>query len=403
MNPLKCAFGVTSRKFLDFIIRHRGIEIDQAKVDTILKMLEPKDIHELKSLQVLAALIPEKPLILYISAHERSIGALLAQGNNEGKENALYYLSRMRTPNELKYSRIEKLCSTLIFFIQKLKHYFQAHIVRLVSRENPINFVISKPVLSDRLARWYLQFQQFEIVYVAQKAIKGQALADFLANHLIPDDWELSDELPDEDAMVIVIQPHWKMHFDGAAHSEGVGAGILWVVPPPNDYEEEESEVEHLASILERSYRTTYRTLIQVTPYSLVYGVEAVLPLEHQIPSLQLTIQEGLTDEENARLRFEELEALDEKRLESQQSLECYQARTSRSFNKRVRLISFQVGDQVLVVKRPIITSRRSGGKFSAKWDGPYIVQEVYSSGADKIVDSEGLQIGPINGKFMKR
>ncbi|XP_070041260.1 uncharacterized mitochondrial protein AtMg00860-like [Nicotiana tomentosiformis] len=51
MNPLKCAFGITSGKFLSFLVRHRGIEIDQAKVDAILKMPEPQDIHELKSLQ----------------------------------------------------------------------------------------------------------------------------------------------------------------------------------------------------------------------------------------------------------------------------------------------------------------------------------------------------------------
>ncbi|XP_070003391.1 uncharacterized protein LOC142165735 [Nicotiana tabacum] len=130
---------------------------------------------------------------------------------------------------------------------------------------------------------------------------------------------------------------------------------------------------------------------------------KSLLPLERQIPTLRLAIQEGLTDEENARLRLEELEALDEKRLEAQQSLGCYQARLSRSFHKRVFLRSFQVGDQVLVFKRPIITSGRSWGKFSAKWDGPYIVQEVYASGAYNIVDLEDLRIGPINGKFMKR
>ncbi|XP_019236134.1 PREDICTED: uncharacterized protein LOC109216441 [Nicotiana attenuata] len=220
MNPLKCAFGVTSGKFLGFIIRHRGIEIDQAKVDAILKMPEPKDIHELKSLQ----------------AQERSVGALLAQGNDEGKESALYYLSRMMTSNELKYSPIEKLCLALVFSIQKLKHYFQAHVVRLVSRANPIKFVMSKPVLSDRLARWYLQFQQFEIVCVPQKAVKGQALADFLADHPILDDWELSDELPDEDAMVIEIQPPWKMYFDGAAHREGAGAGIVFITSQGEDF-----------------------------------------------------------------------------------------------------------------------------------------------------------------------
>ncbi|XP_070017414.1 uncharacterized mitochondrial protein AtMg00860-like [Nicotiana sylvestris] len=152
MNPLKCAFGVTSEKFLGFIVRHRGIKIDQAKVDAILKMIKPRNIHELKSLQgklaylrrfisnlagryqpfsrlmkkgvpfkwdqacsnafesiksylmklpVLAAPILGKPLILYISAQERSVGALLAQENSEGKENSLYNLSRMMTPNEM--------------------------------------------------------------------------------------------------------------------------------------------------------------------------------------------------------------------------------------------------------------------------------------------------------------
>ena len=52
-------------------------------------------------------------------------------------------------------------------------------------------------------------------------------------------------------------------------------------------------------------------------PYSLVYGVEVVLPLEHQIPSLWIPIQEGLIEEENAKLRLQELEALDEKRLKA--------------------------------------------------------------------------------------
>ncbi|XP_070034351.1 uncharacterized protein [Nicotiana tomentosiformis] len=105
---------------------------------------------------VLAAPILGKLLILYISAQEMSVGALLAKENSEGKENSLYYLSRMMTSNELNYSPIEKFCLSLVFSIQKLKHYFQAHVVRLVSKANPIKFVMSKPVLSDRLARWYL-------------------------------------------------------------------------------------------------------------------------------------------------------------------------------------------------------------------------------------------------------
>ena len=95
--------------------------------------------------------------------------------------------------------------------------------------------------------------------------------------------------------------------------------------------------------------------------------MEVVLPLERQIPSLRIAIQEGLTGEENVKLRLQELEALNEKRLEAQQRHECYQARLSSAFNKRVKPRSFQVGDLVLAVRRPIITTHHTGNKFTSK------------------------------------
>ena len=85
-------------------------------------------------------------------------------------------------------------------------------------------------------------------------------------------------------------------------------------------------------------------------------------------------MHERLTDEDNAKLRLQELEALDKKRLEAQQCLECYQARLLRAFNKKVRLRSFQVGDLVLAIRRPIITTYKTESKFTSKWDGPYVV-----------------------------
>ena len=66
------------------------------------------------------------------------------------------------------------------------------------------------------------------------------------------------------------------------------------------------------------AYRTTFRTPTQTTSYSLVYGVEVVLPLKRQIPSLKIVIQECLSNENNVRLCLKELEALDEKKLEAQ-------------------------------------------------------------------------------------
>ncbi|KAL0337533.1 UNVERIFIED_CONTAM: hypothetical protein Scaly_2028400 [Sesamum calycinum] len=45
----------------------------------------------------------------------------------------------------------------------------------------------------------------------------------------MPAEWELSDDLPDEDVLVIEVTPPWKMYFDGASHKEGAGAGVVFV------------------------------------------------------------------------------------------------------------------------------------------------------------------------------
>ncbi|XP_038895876.1 uncharacterized protein LOC120084048 [Benincasa hispida] len=74
------------------------------------------------------------------------------------------------------------------------------------------------------------------------------------------------------------------------------------------------------------AYQTTHHTPIEVTTYSLVYGMEVVLPLKREIPSLRMAMQEGLTIKDNSRLCLQKIETLDEKRLEAHKALECYQA-----------------------------------------------------------------------------
>jgi hypothetical protein len=59
---------------------------------------------------VLAAPIKGRPLILYIAALDSSLGGLLAQKNEEGKEVANYYISRTLAGAEHNYSPIEKIC-----------------------------------------------------------------------------------------------------------------------------------------------------------------------------------------------------------------------------------------------------------------------------------------------------
>jgi RNase H-like domain found in reverse transcriptase len=103
---------------------------------------------------VLAAPIPEKKLILYTTALEGSLGALLAQENEQGKENALYYLSRMMVGAEHGYTPIEKYCLALIFVAKKLRHYMISHRVILISKVDPLKYLMTRPILTGRLAKW---------------------------------------------------------------------------------------------------------------------------------------------------------------------------------------------------------------------------------------------------------
>lgn len=103
------------------------------------------------------------------------------------------------------------------------------------------------------------------------------------------------------------------------------------------------------------AYRTSTRSATGATPFSLVYGSEVVLPVEIQVPSLRTAISNGLEVSENDSARVSELESLDEKRIETLQRLELYQARMARTYNKHVKHRAFKEGDLVLTLQRPIV------------------------------------------------
>ena len=73
------------------------------------------------------------------------------------------------------------------------------------------------------------------------------------------------------------------------------------------------------------AYRTSIPT--NATPFSLVYGMEAVLPIEIEIPSLRISLEGKLPEEERHRERLAQLELLDEKRLRAAHHAQIYQRR----------------------------------------------------------------------------
>jgi len=64
---------------------------------------------------VLVPPVPGHPLLLYVSATEDAAGAVLAQNNEENKERAMYYLSKLFNDAEMKYTPIERTCATFVW------------------------------------------------------------------------------------------------------------------------------------------------------------------------------------------------------------------------------------------------------------------------------------------------
>lgn len=160
---------------------------------------------------------------------------------------------------------------------------------------------------------------------------------------------------------------------------------------------------EHLLEAL-WAYRTTFHTPTQAASYSLVFNAEAIFLVEIQVPSLWVTIKDGLTDAKAVKIRLLELETLYESRLATQQHLELYRTRMARAYNKKVKLCSFTKEELVLLTRSPLDPNKRKEGKFTSKWDSPYAIEKAYPHGAYLLQDVEGNQILPVtNVRFLKK
>ena len=88
---------------------------------------------------------------------------------------------------------------------------------------------------TGKLAKWQILLSEFDIIYVTQKAVKGQALADHLAeNHVGGEHEPLKTYFSDEEVSFVgedITKTYdgWRMFFDGAANLKGVGIGAILV------------------------------------------------------------------------------------------------------------------------------------------------------------------------------
>ena len=275
LNPAKCAFGVSAGKFLGFIVNHRGIEANPDKIKAVLDMPSPSGIKEVhrpteriatlsgfvsrasdkcqpffqvlkKAFQwdtkceeafsalktnlcsppILVSPIEGELLTRYLAVSDYSSSVLVR--DKERVQHPVYYYSRALRGAEERCLRMEKLILALATAARKLRPYFQAHTIEVLT-EYPMKQVLHKPETSGRLMKWAIELSEFDIRYKPKTAIKGQVLVDFVM--------EFTSTEPAENAQTMTDLPIWKLSVDGASNAQGSGAGLILTSPEGIDIE----------------------------------------------------------------------------------------------------------------------------------------------------------------------
>jgi hypothetical protein len=275
LNPEKCIFGVPRGMLLGYIISQRGIETNPEKVTALERMGPIRDLKGVqKVLGCLAALrrfisrLGEKGLSLYqlLKKHERfswtveaqealdKIKATLARvpiltPPQDGEPLYLYvaattqvvstvivverteeghalpvqrpvcYISEVLSETKARYPQIQKLLYAVVLALRKLRHYFEAHPVTVVS-SFPLGEIIRNPDAAGRIAKWSVELMGETLAYAPRKAIKSQILADFVT------EWTDTQLSPPQ-----IQAESWILYFDGSVMKTRAGACLLFISP----------------------------------------------------------------------------------------------------------------------------------------------------------------------------
>jgi ribonuclease HI len=272
LNPDKCIFGVPRGMLLGFVVSERDIEDNHEKISDIMDMGPIKNLNGvqrvtgcrtalsrfigerslplyklmkksnhftwtpeaqealdslknlLKSPSILTAPTSEEQMLLYISATTQVVSVALVvdreeSGRSQKVQRPVYFVSEVLSDSKTCYSQMQKLVYAILMTKRKLRRYFDAHPITVVSKY-PLGEVIQNSEAEGRIAKWVLELMGQNITYAPRSAIKYQVLADFVAK------WTEMQTPPAK-----IEHEIWIMYFDGSVMKEGAGVGLVFISP----------------------------------------------------------------------------------------------------------------------------------------------------------------------------
>ncbi|GJT06230.1 reverse transcriptase domain-containing protein [Tanacetum coccineum] len=269
LNPKKCSFGMEEGKFLGYIVTSERIRANPKKAKAVMDMPSPKTLKQIQSLSgKLAALnqaaeaaflemkklVSELPtlttskkgetLMMYLAAANEAVSAVLLT-ERDGRQMHIHYVSRSLQGVETNYAPMEKLALAIVHAARWLRMYFQAHPIKVIT-DSPIGQVLNNSGASGRLAKWAVELEAYGITYVLRVAVKGQVLANFLAN--TPTEINVTPEVASTLIMEDISESSnerenltpgprvWRLYTDGVSNNGGSGAGLILIAPDNVEY-----------------------------------------------------------------------------------------------------------------------------------------------------------------------
>ncbi|GJS40778.1 reverse transcriptase domain-containing protein [Tanacetum coccineum] len=277
LNPKKCTFGVEEGMFLGYKVNSKGLKVCPDKVDAVLSLPSPKCLKDVQKLNgklaslnrflaksaekslpffktlkkctkksdfhwtteaeeafkqmkqliaelpMLTAPMEKEELIVYLAAAKETVSAVLMT-EREAKQMPIYFVSRALRSPELNYTSMKKLVLALVHASKRLKRYFQAHPI-IVITDQPIQQILSRPEVAGRLQKWSIELGEYAIHYKLKVSVKGHILAYFIVERPKEDSpdtpMEEEEELPEP----------WILFTDGSSCTGRSGAGLILTNP----------------------------------------------------------------------------------------------------------------------------------------------------------------------------
>nr|GEX65009.1 hypothetical protein [Tanacetum cinerariifolium] len=175
----------------------------------------------------------KETLYAYLAVSAEAISVVLLT-DRKGRQCLVQYVSR--TPNEAgrNYAPMEKLALALIHMTRRLRRYFEAHPVKVIT-DQLIKNILNNTETSEKLAKYAVELGSYNITFIPRNTVKGQVLANFLSE--VPK--EEKEELYFRMTEVPLEKDDtgsWTLFTDGASSPKGLGAGSVLIGPSGIEY-----------------------------------------------------------------------------------------------------------------------------------------------------------------------